>query len=80
MDIICTRCGEPWDVDYVRHEEPDEFERRGGVITVCPCCRNKPVKLSKETKERLAAVREIAGLLGDDIDGLAATLEDFDLL
>ena len=64
----------------MRHEEPHSFERHGGVIKACPCCHNKNVKLSKKEKERLAAVREIAELLGDDIDGLAAELEDLDLL
>ena len=80
MDIICTNCGEPWELDYVLHEEPHNFDRQGGVIKACPCCHGNTVPLAKEETERLQAVRDIGELLGEDIDGLAVTLEDFDLL
>ena len=80
MDLVCTRCGEPWDMDYVLHEEPEAFRRRGGRIDRCPCCPKHKPKHSPEERHRLAAIRELANLLGDDVDGLAGTLEDFGLL
>ena len=80
MDIVCTRCGEPWDMYYVLHEETQGFRRRGGRIDRCPVCPSEKPKHSKEESERLAAIREVADMLGDDVDGLAATLEDFGLL
>ena len=27
MDVICTCCGEPWDIYHVLHEEPQAFDR-----------------------------------------------------
>ena len=80
MDIVCTRCGEPWHTDYVLHEEPEGFRRRGGRIDRCPVCPREKPKHSVQERERLAAIREVADMLGDDVDGLAASLEDFGLL
>jgi len=80
MDLVCTRCGEPWHVDYVLHEEPEDFERKGGLIYRCPTCPKGKPKLSPERREELAAVREVGELLGSDVDGFAAMLEDFNLL
>lgn len=79
MDVYCTRCGEPWDIDYVRHEEPEGFARCKGVITSCPCCQGKLVQLSPQDKEQLAIIREVSRMFGDDLDGLAAELQDFGL-
>ncbi len=80
MDLICTRCGEPWDLDYVLHDAPGDFKRTGGLITHCPSCPTEEPKHPPAQRERLAAIAMLAGLLGNDIDGLAASLEDFDLL
>jgi hypothetical protein len=41
MDILCTCCGEPWDVYHVLHESPEGFTRHGCLITACPCCLGK---------------------------------------
>jgi hypothetical protein len=80
MDLICVNCGEPWDVDYVLHEEPKEFVRKGGVIKHCPCCpKEKPV-LDRQTKFRTEAARALGEILGDDIDGLACELEDLGII
>ncbi len=73
MDLYCRRCGEPYELDYVQHDmnviERTDFKAGRG----CPCCKGK------EVKER-PAVAECAGvlmdILGDDLDGVAAELED----
>ena len=80
MDLLCVRCGEPWDIDYVLHEEPEGFKRKGGVITHCPCCPKEKPKHSKEMEAKLEAVKAIGDILGDDIDAMAADLEDFGLI
>lgn len=79
MDLVCTTCGEPWDIDHVLHDEPEEFVRDGAAIVSCPCCKQQKRTLSKEEQEKLAAARELGQLLGDDVDGYAAELEDLGL-
>ena len=81
MDLICVRCGEPWSVDFVLHEaEQGEFKRKGGVITHCPCCPKEKPKHDKEREEKLEAIKAIGDVLGDDIDGMAAEIEDLGLI
>ena len=88
MDLVCTKCGEPWDVMHVLHESPELFRRRGSLILECPCCdenlqyqeENYTEEENKKEKERLENVRLVCELLGDDVDGAAANLEDFGLL
>ena len=77
MDLYCKRCGEPYDMDHVGFEmEPLErirFYDGDG----CPSCYGKEVA----DRPRRAEAMEIAhDLLGDDIDGLAAMMEDFEFL
>lgn len=79
MDLICTACGEPWDMDYVLHEEPEAFKRSGAAIIHCPACKERKEPLAKEEKEKLEAAREVGELLGDDVDGYASELEDLGL-
>jgi len=80
MDVICTCCGEPWEIDYVLHEEPEGFTRRGALIRACPCCNGaRPPGQTARQRDNLDAIAQVALMLGDDIDGFAACLEDFDL-
>lgn len=80
MDLVCHRCGEPWDLDYVLHEEPQGFTRQGCWICSCPDCagQERPA-LPEELQDRLDAASVVARLLGDDYDGYAACLEDLGL-
>lgn len=80
MDLVCTRCGEPWDIAYVLQEEPDAFRRKGGLIQRCPSCPTAKPQHDPETKLKLVTVAAMAELMGDDVDGLAAVLEDSGLL
>lgn len=77
MDLYCVCCGEPWDVDHVLHEETEAFARKGGLIESCPCCADKVVEpKSERERTRLATLRAIAEISGDDIDGCAEMMED----
>jgi len=101
MDILCTRCGEPWDVysltNDMTSEEANRLKRGEGCpccygkkpcdeeipCDICPCyeglrCTNNKFKVIND--EGRLAQTVIAEILGDDIDGLAATLEDFGLV
>jgi hypothetical protein len=81
MDLPCINCGEPWDMDYVLHEAPHEFTRTHGRIDRCPACptTGNP-QLSATERARLEAIATLADILGPDIDGLAAELEDCGLI
>jgi len=73
MDLYCPRCGEPWSIDFVQHEmnvsERSDFRAGQG----CPSCKGREVE-RKPFRAELAAA--LGDLLGDDIDGLAAEMED----
>ena len=77
MDILCTCCGEPWDVYHILHDSPADFARRGCLITACPCCLGKPpTGQTPQYREYLDAIVEAARLHGNDIDGFACFVED----
>lgn len=88
MDLYCPRCGEPWDLDTL-HEETAariqnvrvalpyetafaevrrDFQQRGCAALGEPRCLDRD-----GTATVAAAVYE---LLGDDLDGAAAMLDD----
>ena len=79
MDLICTRCGEPWDLYHVLHEDPTGFDRDGGLIRRCPTCPQEAPKLDPHMRLKLATVAAMAQVLGDDVDGLAAAIADSEL-
>ena len=65
MDIICTCCGEPWDIYHVLHEEPQGFEREGALIKACPCCHGRqPEDLNRRTREHSRRLPKPHGSLG----------------
>ena len=81
MDMLCQRCGEPWDLYGVQHgdmtpEERDRFLAGRG----CPSCYGKrQPELSERQKTAVAAQRAMREVLGDDLDGLVAEMEDLGL-
>ena len=99
MDVLCERCGEPWEADYVQHEmtrtERDLFWRGAGCPSCygkepcredcerCPtrdeygCCTAGKFRARADSaRQAQAAIRSV---LGDDLDGLAAEMEDLGL-
>ena len=78
MDVYCKRCGEPWELLGITDEfSPDErnhfWAGEGG-----PCCYGKP---APEKKPFRCEVQEmLESMLGDDHDGLAAEMEDAELM
>ena len=81
MDIICTNCGEPWDVFHVKHDAPEDFTMNGSVIIKCPCCpKDGEPNISKKDKLKLEAAAVLGEIFGDDIDGYASELEDLGLV
>lgn len=80
-DIVCTRCGEPWDLDTF-HDVADEqgitfsqalaaFRNEGcaGTGWMAQCERNGSMAAE--------AASVLFDLLGDDVDGIASELADW---
>jgi len=77
MDVICTTCGEPWDV-FTAYEELTL--NKSGVPVACPSCNGvEPKGMSPRQRQYLDDVAKAAELLGGDLDGLAAMLEDLEV-
>ena len=83
MDIYCPKCGEPVDIDYLH----DVAETNAGTFTEvreafymdgCEAlgdqCNPNP------NRNRAAVAAALMDLLGDDVDGLAADMEDFEAM
>jgi hypothetical protein len=82
MDIYCTRCGEPWDNDTfhdVAAEQKITYKqaiarfRDEGCAGTGWCDPCQPVNTL-----RTSATAMLHDILGDDIDGIASLLEDFE--
>lgn len=73
MDLYCERCGEPWEFYYVMNEMTPEEKSDFLHGKSCPACKGKEVD-TRPFRAQLAA--GLHDLLGDDLDGLAADMED----
>ena len=84
MDINCPRCAEPVEIDYLHDVADDDdttfaevlraFQSEGcsALHSVC-----NP-RATDRDRARASAAAMLYDLLGDDIDGAASMLEDFD--
>lgn len=90
MDLLCPKCGEPWDFETIHDVvaeligsgDPDDckatfqsvaadFRRRG-----CPALDGRCSTGAEADVEGAVAASTLYELLGDDMDGAAAMLED----
>jgi hypothetical protein len=77
MDLYCKRCGEPYDMDHVGFEMLPLDRVRFWDGEGCPSCYSKAVAARPLRAEAMGVMHD---LLGDDTDGIAAMMEDFDFL
>lgn len=73
MDVYCKRCGEPYDVDSLSFDFTSQERKDFHAGISCPACKGKEVNARPFVCDLMAAVSDI---MGDDIDGLAAAMED----
>ena len=85
MDVYCPRCGEPWEIDTF-HDVADErgetfaavfaaFQSEGcGATGWVPTCERATDDGARMRADMSGALAE---MLGDDVDGIAAMMEDF---
>lgn len=80
MDVRCSDCGEPVEVDYfheVAEEQGSSFDAVRKAFYEEGCVA---LGMSHGTGKAHPGVAALMELCGDDIDGLAADLEDFEYL
>jgi hypothetical protein len=84
-DVMCPKCGEPWEIDTLHEAAKDQghtfseilggFRRRGCVVLsgfgfgLVKCNPNGDSR-------RAGLASALFDILGDDVDGVAAELED----
>lgn len=87
MDIFCAYCQEPWEFDYIiddnclNNPEFKFFENNPACILRCPVCIKKndndaDEETKKERTERIQKISVLGELLGNDIDGIVAMMDD----
>jgi len=76
-DLYCKRCGEPWEFYYVQHEMTEEERSDFHKGVCCPSCKGKEVNKRPLRAEIASALHDV---LGDDLDGLAAEMQDAEYL
>ena len=82
MDIMCPRCAEPWDNDELHYEGEargksyaqmrSEFTAKGCEAFGASCANVS----SENQRTRAACASALYDIMGDDMDGCAAMLED----
>ena len=75
MDVYCQHCGEACDTYHLYHDMEPEYRKMFKDGKGCDCCEGKGEPANIMLTEAMAVVAE---LLGDDIDGMAAMMDDFD--
>lgn len=83
MDIICPKCGEPWEIDTL-HDYADEvgstYREISRQFRTKGCGEAFPTwGIACHADERSEIRTALADILGDDIDGYASLCEDFRL-
>jgi hypothetical protein len=81
MDIWCGRCGEPWDIDTLHDVAGDTGASFSDVRAAFGSvgCESLGGRCNADEVggDRAAIADALGDLLGDDVDGLAAMLDDF---
>lgn len=77
MDVYCKRCGEPWELDYVQWDMTPQERNHFWAGEGCPSCQGKTVGKRPFRAELTEVLHDV---LGDDLDGLAAELEDAEFM
>jgi hypothetical protein len=80
VDIYCPRCGEPIDIDELHEVAGMGFEEaREAFTTTEGCGIITGATCAQVDDDRTALIRGTYEILGNDIDGCAATFEDMGL-
>lgn len=85
MDINCPKCGEPWELDAFHDVADDKditFSEAVSDFRAGGCSSTGWTQCSSRVEGRARAMAGASAalfdLLGDDVDGIASMLEDFE--
>ena len=87
MDLYCQKCDEPWEAYYIgscidqEEKEIDGMKPSEAFLAGigCPACKwgkNAP----KQQTIKGMAMATMAEILGDDIDGMASMMDEFEYM
>lgn len=89
QDIYCVKCGEPVEVAYLHDVAAEkrftfqkvlkDFQTRGCKAILSECNEPDTSTDNRYGITRMEAQSALFDLLGDDVDGAAAMMEDFGL-
>lgn len=88
MDLKCPKCGEPWDFDSLHEETEDRFpglkndayQKKFRIVQADFLSQGCKALGSKcNGNEAHPGISALYDLLGDDLDGAANLIEDFNL-
>lgn len=82
MDLPCKRCGEPWDNDefhYVAEENGSDYATVAADFRKLGCEAVTGRQCEAQDSRTTLAASAMYELLGDDMDGAAAMIEDFEM-
>lgn len=84
-DVYCTKCGEPWEIDTLHEAAKDQGHTFGEILAGfrahgCSALSGVWMGAVHCNPRRNTRAADASGLLfdllGDDVDGVAAMLED----
>ena len=76
MDLYCQICGEPYEHYHGMHDMKDEERKTFMEGRGCDACHGEMPEGGRPMTAQASSV--LMDLLGDDLDGVAAMMEDFD--
>lgn len=77
MDVFCKHCDEPCDVWHLNNDMEPHFREMFKAGKGCDICEGKG---SPSNSKRSDAMGLLQDMLGDDIDGIASMMDDFDFM
>ena len=83
MDIYCPKCAEPVEIDYLHDIADDQHTTFTEVLHRFQSdgCKALDSRCNpRKDHGRASAAAVLYDILGDDIDGAAAMLEDFEMI
>jgi hypothetical protein len=78
VDVYCPVCGEPWDLDTLHEIDAPSYQAKRKRFQREGCGALETAHNEPADGLRASASAALFDVLGDDVDGIAATLEDAD--